>query len=470
GWFAPNDGYGCGYGGLDNLENFITAAKEENVTTALWTESELEPDPDLPEDDPLRRDLDGEIQAGVRGIKTDVAWVGPGYSMALNATRQAAEGIKKEENSGGARPFVVSLNGWAGTQRYASLWSGDQYGGDWEYIRMHIPTYIGAGLSGNPNVGSDMDGIFGGDKVIQTRDFQWKAFTPTQLAMDGWASTGDDYTHEKKPWNYGEPYASINRMYLKLKAQMSPYNYTIAEESTSESMPMVRGMMLEYPDDPYTYGTETKYQYMWGPNLLVAPIYKESDHEARVRNDIYLPDEDQVWIDYFTGEQYEGGAVVNNVDDSLWKTPVFVKAGAIIPMAPENNSSHELDGTENRIFDIYPSGESEFTMYEDDGESVDYKDNKNIRTKVTSVVKEDTAVITVDKAKGNGYDGMVKDRGTEFIVNTLQEPEGLTVNIGNKEIELTEAKTEEEYEESNNVFFYNEEPDLNRYSTEGSKF
>lgn len=470
GWFAPNDGYSCGYGGLDNLEEFADAAKEENVKTALWTESTLEPDPSLPEDDPLRRDLDGEVKAGVRGIKTDVAWVGPGYSMALDAQRLAAEGIEKVENSGGDRPFVVSLNGWAGSQRYAGLWSGDQYGGNWEYIRMHIPTYIGAGLSGNPNIGSDMDGIFGGDEVIQTRDFQWKTFTPLQLDMDGWASSGDDYTHEKNPWNYGEPYASINRMYLKLKSEMLPYNYTIAEESTTDSMPMVRGMMLEYPEDPYTYGTETQYQYMWGPNLLVAPVYKESDHEAGVRNEIYLPDEEQVWIDYFTGEQYKGGSVVHNFEAPLWKTPVFVKAGAIIPMAPENNSPDELDGSENRIFDVYPSGESEFTMYEDDGETLDYKDDKNMRTKVSSVEEENTAIITVDKAEGNGYDGMVKDRGTEFIVNTLQEPENLTVTIGNEEVELSEVTTEEEYEASDNVFFYNEEPNLNKYSTEGSEF
>lgn len=470
GWFAPNDGYGCGYSGLDNLEDFTTAAAGKNVKTALWTESTLEPDPSLPEDDPLRRDLDGEVQAGVRGIKTDVAWVGPGYSMALDAQRMAAEGIQKVENSGGDRPFVVSLNGWAGTQRYAGLWSGDQYGGNWEYIRMHIPTYIGAGLSGNPNIGSDMDGIFGGDKVIQTRDFQWKAFTPLQLDMDGWASGGDDYTHEKNPWNYGEPYASINRMYLKLKAEMLPYNYTLAEESTTDSMPMVRGMMLEYPEDAYTYGTETQYQYMWGPNLLVAPVYKESDHEAGVRNEIYLPDEDQVWIDYFSGEQYKGGAVIHNFDAPLWKTPVFVKAGAIIPMAPENNSPGELDGSENRIFDVYPSGESAFTLYEDDGETVDYKEDKNMRTNITSVEADGTATITVDQAEGNGYDGMVKERGTEFIVNTLEEPENVTVTIGGEEVELTAVTSEAEFAASDNVYFYNEAPNLNKYSTEGSEF
>src|SRR5699024_12497344 len=117
---------------------------------------------------------------------------------------------------------------------------------------MNILTYSVAGLSGNSNIGSDMDGIFGGDEVIQTRDFQWKTVTPLQLDMDGWASSGDEYTHEKNPWNYGEPYASINRMYLKLKSEMLPYNYTIAEDSTTDSMPMVRGMIREYPEDPYT--------------------------------------------------------------------------------------------------------------------------------------------------------------------------------------------------------------------------
>ena len=470
GWILPNDGYGCGYSGLDNLEQFSEKANEGSVEVGLWTQSNLYPDPSLPENDPLRRDLDGEVKAGVRAIKTDVAWVGQGYSMALNATRQSAEGIEKAENSGGARPFVISLDGWAGTQRYATLWSGDQYGGNWEYIRMHIPTYIGAGLSGNPNVGSDIDGIFGGDKVIQTRDFQWKTFTPIEIDMDGWASGGDDYSKEKKPWNFGQPYTDINRMYLKLKAQMMPYIYTIAEESTSTSMPMIRGMMLAYPNDPYTYGTETQYQYMWGPNMLVAPVYNGDDHTAGVRNGIYLPDKDQVWIDYFTGEQYKGGSVLNNFDAPLWKTPVFVKDGAIIPMAPENNSINELDGSENRIFDVYPSGKSEFSMYEDDGKTIDYKDDKNTKTTITSEVSGDRAVITVGEAKGNGYKGMIKDRGTEFLINTRQNPEQVTVKVGAKEVALTEAKSEEEYESLDDVYFFNEAPNFNKYSTEGSEF
>ncbi|MGL5378454.1 TIM-barrel domain-containing protein, partial [Clostridium sp.] len=276
GYFMPNDGYGCGYGradsidgNIENLKEFVDYTRSKGVQTGLWTESSLKPTGDkVPY---LERDIDKEVGvSGTNAVKTDVAWVGPGYSFALNSVRQAAEGIEKNSKDR-ARPFVFSLDGWAGTQRYAGLWSGDQTGGDWEYIRFHIPTYIGSGLSGNPNVGSDMDGIFGQNKIIQTRDFQWKAFTPIQIDMDGWTS---DSMTDKTPFNHGEPYASINRMYLKMKAEMMPYIYTIANEAVT-GKPMIRAMMLEYPNK-FTYGTKTQYQYMWGPNMLVAPVYQDT--------------------------------------------------------------------------------------------------------------------------------------------------------------------------------------------------
>ncbi len=298
---------------------------------------------------------------------------------------------------------------------------------------------------------------------------------------------------------------------------MMPYIYTNAAESSKTGLPMVRAMMLEYPDDPYTYGTQTQYQYMWGPNLLVAPVYNEEDNNNNVRNGIYLPDEDQIWIDYFTGEQYKGGQVINNFDAPLWKAPVFVKNnnvrngiylpdedqiwidyftgeqykggqvinnfdaplwkapvfvknGAIIPMAPENNSINELDGSENRIFDVYPSGSTEFTMYEDDGKTIDYKEGKNTTTKVTSEVAGNSVKVIVNRAEGQGYEGMVANRGTEVIINTRKAPEKVTVKVGGKNVELTPVTSEEAYNNGENVYFYNEKPNLNKYPTEGSEF
>ena len=169
------------------------------------------------------------------------------------------------------KPAIVTLDGWAGTQRYAGIWTGDQSGGQWEYIRFHIPTYIGTSLSGQPNIGSDMDGIFGGgDPIIWTREFQWKAFSTYMLDMDGWGS------NQKSPWALEQDGTSINRAYLKLKAQLMPYINTISHEATAEGgLPTIRAMFLE-EENPYTLGTGTQYQYMFGDSLLVAPIYQDT--------------------------------------------------------------------------------------------------------------------------------------------------------------------------------------------------
>ncbi|MGL4990290.1 MAG: TIM-barrel domain-containing protein [Sarcina sp.] len=472
GWFLPNDGYGCGYGreetidgNVENLKEFVDYAKANGIQTGLWTQSQLKPTGN--QEAYLERDIDKEVgYAGTNAVKTDVAWVGSGYSFGLNSVRQSAEGITNNSVDR-ARPFVISLDGWAGTQRYASLWSGDQFGGEWEYIRFHIPTYIGSGLSGNPNVGSDMDGIYmGRQPMIQTRDFQWKAFTPVQIDMDGWGSSA------KNPYIFGEPYNSINRMYLKLKGEMMPYIYTIANEATNDGTPMIRAMMLEEGKE-YTYGTSTEYQYMWGPNMLVAPIYQDTNLDNKgndIRNNIYLPDEDQVWIDYFTGKQYRGG-VIDNFDAPIWKLPLFIKNGAIIPMANENNSPEQIDKS-NRIYEVYPSGETSFDVYEDDGLTTDFESGKSATTKITSVAPKEgkgKAVITAGVLDGD-YENIITDRSTKFIVNVSEKPQDLSLKIGEGSVNLTEATSLEEFENGENMYFYDESPNLNKYATDGSEF
>lgn len=463
GWFLPNDGYGCGYGKSTNadeniaeLKNFVDEAKKYGFVSGLWTENDLDK-------------LDREVaNGGTQMIKTDVAWVGDGYSFGLNAVRQAFEGIENNSENPG---FVVSLDGWAGTQRYAGLWSGDQTGGNWEYIRFHIPTYIGAGLSGNPNVGSDLDGIYGSDKIISTRDFQWKAFTPIEINMDGWTSGA-----EKNPWYHGEPYTSINRMYLKMKSSFMPYTYTYAKEAHDTGTPMIRGLVLEYPQDPFTWGNRTQYEYMWGENLLVAPLYEDvhmDENGNDVRNNIYLPDQDQIWIDYFTGKQYQGGQVINNFEAPLWKLPLFVKNGAILSKDVENNSQLYLKGDEDRIFEVYPAGNTEFNLYDDDGMTQKYKEGQGTNTLITSKAPEagatGDATITVNKMTGS-YDGMKTERGTQFIVNVSDKPSAVTLTVGGNPVTLTEVTNEADFEAGSDVYFYQKEPNLNHYASEGSSF
>lgn len=261
-----------------------------------------------------------------------------------------------------------------------------------------------------------------------------------------------------------------------MKTAFMPYNYTYAKQAHDTGVPMIRALVLEYPEDPFTWGNQTQYEYMWGENLLVAPVYQDTQMDENgndVRNNIYLPDKDQIWIDYFTGEQYQGGQVINNFDAPLWKLPLFVKNGAILPKDVENNSQLFLNGDEDRIFEVYPAGTTTFDLYDDDGMSQDYKEGLGTMTHITSEAPEagekGTAVITVGKMSGT-FEGMKSERGTQFIVNVSEKPETVTATIGGEEVTLKKVSSEAEFNEGTNVYYYNEAPDLNHYATEGSPF
>ncbi len=467
GWLLPNDGYGAGYGqtstldsNIQNLKNLNDYAATKGVKIGLWTQSALHPKPEIGA--LLQRDIVKEVRdAGVRVLKTDVAWVGPGYSFGLNGIADASQIMTYYGNN--ARPFIISLDGWAGTQRYASIWSGDQTGGQWEYIRFHIPTYLGSGLSGQPNITSDMDGIFGGKNlVINTRDFQWKTFTPMELNMDGWGS------NEKYPHALGEPATSINRWYLKLKSELMPYAYSIAKEAV-DGLPMIRAMFLEYPN-AYTYGKSTQYQFLYGPYFLVAPVYqntKADDKGNDWRNGIYLPE--GTWIDYFTGKKYQGHQIINNYPAPLWKLPVFVKSGAIIPLANPHNQVMGIDHAQ-RIYEIYPEGKSAFTEYDDDGETEAYRAGQGVTTLIEAAVDAKNKVtVTVHPAQGT-FKGFVKNKTTQFRINVTEKPKKVSAKTGNNNIKLTEVHSLADMESKDNVFFYDAAPNLNRFATPGSEF
>lgn len=467
GWLLPNDGYGAGYGqtgslngNIQNLKNLTEYAHTNGVEIGLWTQSDLHPKEGV--EALLQRDIIKEVRdAGVRVLKTDVAWVGAGYSFGLNGIADVAQIMTYYGNN--ARPFIISLDGWAGTQRYAGIWSGDQSGGVWEYIRFHIPTYLCSGLSGNPNISSDMDGIFGGkNPIVNTRDFQWKTFTPMQLNMDGWGS------NEKYPHALGEPATSINRWYLKLKSELMPYTYSIAKESV-DGLPMVRALFLEYPNT-YTLGKATQYQFLYGSDFLVAPIYQATQSDTLgndIRNHIYLPEGE--WIDYFTGEKYDGNCVINSFSAPLWKLPVFVRNGAIIPMTNPNNHVSEIN-INHRIYELYPNGHSTFTEYDDDGVSEAYRQGKCATTRIeTNVDHKNKVIVTIHPAEGD-FDKFVKEKSTEFRINVTEKPKKIAAENGRNKIKLTEVHSYDEFVRKENVFFFDKAPNLNKFSTPGSDF
>src|SRR5690606_35690007 len=316
---------------------------------------------------------------------------------------------------------------------------------------------------GQPNISSDIDGIFGGkNKIVNTRDFQWKTFSPMQLNMDGWGS------NEKYPHALGEPITSINRHYLKWKSQLMPYTYSIAKEAVS-GQPMIRAMFLDDPN-AYTLSTATQYQYLYGPSILVAPIYQATKADTLgndIRNHIYLPEGQ--WVDYFTGEEYAGNQVVNNFKAPLWKLPVFIKLGAIIPVVPANNNVSEIDPG-LRIIEFYPHAWNTFKLYDDDGTSEAYRSGKSVETSITSgIAKSGEVLLEIQKTTGD-FDGFQKIQATEFRVNLTQKPKKVVLKINGRKYKLQEVDSREKLESIDYGYYYEARPNLNQFATPGSEF
>lgn len=399
GWILPNDGYGCGY---VNLPETVRGLAEFGFKTGLWTENGV---------DKIAWEVS---KAGTRAQKLDVAWTGKGYQFAMDANRQAYDGILDNSD---ARPFLWTVMGWAGIQRYAVAWTGDQ-SSSWDYIRWHIPTLIGSGLSGMAYANGDVDAIFGGSAETFTRDLQWKSFTPVLMGMSGWASAA-----RKHPWWYDEPYRSINRDYLLLKQRMMPYMYTLARAAEQSGAPLVRGLMWDYPNDPHANDERYKYQFLLGRDLLIAPVYRSQGGSGGWRRDIHLPQ--GRWIDYWDGRSLTADAKGRQVDRKidLKTTPVFVRAGAIIPMYPAMLYDGEKP-KDTLTLDLYPQGRSSYTVYEDDGITRRYRDGEHSQQQITVQAPEQgRGDVRVDIGEVDGtYQGQEPRRHYELRLLSPQAP------------------------------------------------
>ena len=403
GWILPNDGYGCGY---SQLPEVVAGLKKYGFKTGLWTESGVDK-------------IAWEVgTAGTRAQKLDVAWTGKGYQFSLDANMAAAQGILDHSD---ARPFVWTVMGWAGTQRYAVTWTGDQ-SGSWDYIRWHIPTIIGSGLSGQAYATGDVDGIFGGSPETYTRDLQWKSFTPVLMGMSGWSKA-----ERKHPWWFDEPYRSINRDYLKLKMRLMPYMYTYAYDAAQTGAPLVRGLMWDYPQDPNANKERYQNQFFLGKDFLVAPVFRSQASSRGWRKDIYLPQGQ--WIDYWDGRVVTVAAQGKQIDQqvTLERLPVMVRAGAILPMYPVALYDGQV-AKDVLTLDIYPYGKSAFTLYEDDGETRQYQSGQfSTQTFSVDAPQNTAGDIQVHIAPLIGhYAGMLNERALQLQIHTRVEPDSIS--------------------------------------------
>lgn len=428
GWFLPNDGYGCGY--TAPLKSTVDALKAKGFQTGLWTSTGL------------GSIADEVAAAGSRGVKTDVAWIGRGYKYAFDGVQQAVDGIEKNSD---ARRYVWTVDGWAGTQRNAVVWTGDT-NGTWDDMRWHVPAITGAGLSGLNYASGDVDGIFGGSPRTYVRDLQWKAFTPAFMTMSGWGATNPQAGYQdKQPWRFAEPYLSINRKYLQLKMRLMPYLYTMSRVAHESGVPSTRAMVLEYPDDPVARGNQTSGQFMAGDSFLVAPVVSDT----AVRDGIHLPA--GTWTDYWTGKTYAGPGRLDGYRAPLDTLPLFVKGGAIVPMWPQMNHTGEKP-VSTLTYDIHPRGASSFELYEDDGRTRAHQSGAFARQRV-DVTAPTTGVgdITVKVGAPTGdYAGKPASRGYELTLHVSSAPTALTVNGS----ALTRLTTKNAYDSAATGWFF----------------
>nr|WP_252897969.1 DUF5110 domain-containing protein [Amylolactobacillus amylophilus] len=454
GWFIPNDGYGAGYGqtdtfkgDLNNLEAFANYANKHGVALGLWAQSNLHPvDPANPQKG--ERDLNAEIkQANLAALKTDVAWVGAGYSFGLNALQDATVLSLQLQP---ARLGLLASRLMAGLARSVMAPFGP--------VTRSV-------ASGNTSASRFRHTSVQVSRVSQTLAQTWMVSMAAVIPRSMCATTsGRPSPLSNSTWMVGEPTArilsllakkatQINRAYLKLKSQMLPYTYSLAHEALT-GKPMIRAMFLEFPHEKINYTKLVQYQYMWGPNFLVAPIYTAEQNNAgnSLRHNVYLPDAHQMWVDFFTGEKYMGGTTVDNLVYAHWHTPLFVKAGAIVPLTRANNNPNEIDRT-NRIFNFYPAGRSTFTLIDDDGKSTDYLEGAVAKTELESTLVGTELTIDIHKTTGS-YDGFAKEQSTLLNILCDRHPGEVTVTLNGQEIDLPEVDNRLSFDQAEMGYMY----------------
>ncbi len=277
------------------------------------------------------------------------------------------------------------------------------------------------------------------------RDLQWKAFAPALYSMSGWAAT------DKRPWLYGEQATEINRDYLQLRQRLMPYIYTLAAESHRSGVPMMRSIALEYPDDPGAYGVESNNEFLLGEDYLVAPVFTKST----VRNGIYLPAGDQ-WVDYWTGRVHEGGQVLNGHPAPLERLPIFVRAGALVPQGIDARNASLVPEDSPITLSLYPQGESEFALYEDDKVTRGYADDESSSQTFTVTApdagKKGTVTIGIGEREGD-YDGKSDARPYLIEAHTGSAP----ANVAIDDIRLKKVGSKAELDAAASGWFYDAE-------------
>jgi alpha-glucosidase len=304
----------------------------------------------------VRFDYDGHATTHLKGHNVY------GLQMARASYEGASAALQK-------RPFILTRSGYAGLQRYAALWTGDNRAED-DHMLAGVRLLSSLGISGVPFSGMDIGGFTGNPGIgLYTRWMQLGAFIPyfrnhTQLN-----------TKSAEPWTFGEDVLSISRNYINLRYRLLPYLYSTFHEATQNGMPVLRSLAIDYTHDQHIYNPAYQNQFLFGSSLLVMP--QESVQQFAK---VYLPEGN--WYNLYT-DAMETGNQEKLIELSAATLPVYVKGGSFIPMQSLVQHTGEQPTDTLTLHVYYGKQKNEFQYYEDDGETFRYQQGDYYQRRIT---------------------------------------------------------------------------------------
>jgi alpha-D-xyloside xylohydrolase len=363
------------------------------------------------------------------------------------------------------RVFIYTRSNFAGQQRFgANMWSGD-VSSSWQTLRAQVPGCLNFTLTGNPNVNTDIGGFFANAynktyldqtatknpqyQELYVRWMQFGLFCPMMR------SHGTEVYREI--YHYGEPGTPVYdalRAAIGMRYELLPYIYSTAWQVSKNDESFMRALLMDFKDDKRTW--DDNKEFMFGRSFLVCPVVDplyttekivktdevtgwdradnssvEADDTTRLVNgwpacdwgqnktyDAYLP-KGAKWYDYWTGKCYEGGQTLR-ADAPLAHSPLFVKAGSIVPMAKECQNTADRDWSDLTLR-VYPGADASFDLYEDEGDGYNYE--KGEYTEIPIIWNNHSRSLTIGKRKG-AFKGMLTRRTFRIVL-----PEGKTKTV-----------------------------------------
>ena len=304
----------------------------------------------------------------------------------MQNVRATYEGLRKLQQE--ERPFVLTRAAYSGAQRYAATWTGDN-SSTWNHLKMSTPMLLSMGISGYPLVGDDIGGFAGSPTAdLLTRWFEVGALNP--IYRDHTAKG----TADQEPWVHGPEHEAIRRKYIELRYELMPYLYSGIEEASRTGIPLMRPVFLEYPQASDFYGDNR--DFLFGRDFFVAPVTTEMvDAE-----EISLPPGE--WYDFWTNAKLSSKEKFS-LRPRLDEMPLYVRAGAIVPMQPLVQYTGEKPNGPLELRVYLPAStagnDCRGTLYQDDGHTFAYQKGEILRVNYSCQVSNESAKVssTIDK-------------------------------------------------------------------------